>query len=1080
MPRHLFVVVLSLIGFGFISPVLADDGPSVAPATLTCEYLTTPLGIDVTNPRLSWILKPLVERRGLRQTAYQILVASSADSLAKDRGDLWDSGRVESDRSIQVSYAGKPLQSFDRCYWKVRVWDADGKASEWSEPSLWSMGILKPGQWQGTWISYTGAEPGQTKPLETSPAANLRNAWWIWYPEGNPREDAPVGMRYFRRRFNVKDAPLLEASVAITADDRFTLYVNGHKVGASEEGAFAWKKPKWFDIKKWLHPGENVLAVETGNDEPGPAGLSMWITVITDPYERHEFSVSEAFKTSTVGEEGWEKPEFDDSKWKPSKSLGRMGTAPWGKLELAVHKDWVQKTPAPMFRKTFDVSKPVRQATAYVTGLGYYEFRLNGAKVGDRVLDPAFTDYSRRVLYATYDVTKSLTQGKNALGILLGNGWYNMHARAVWDFDHAPWRNWPTARLHLRVEYKDGSVETIVTDDSWKASFGPLVRDSIRSGEVYDARLEQPGWATADFDAAEWKPVEVVKGPEGLLHSEMIRPMRITETLAPKKISQPKPGMWVFDIGQNMAGWVRLQVSGKAGTKVQIRYAERINEDGTINVDSIAAHMRGTPFQTDVYILKGDGVETWRPRFVYHGFQYVEVTGLPSEPTAETIQAEVVHTDFPTAGSFTCSNEMFNKIQTMTLWSYRGNFHGYPTDCPHREKNGWMGDAHLAAEQAMYNFENAPGYLKWLWDIQDSQKKDGQLPGIVPTSGWGFSWGNGPAWDSAFILIPWYLHVYRDDQRAMEEHYAAMKRYVDYVEARSPGRLADFGLGDWVPANTETPRIVTSTGYFYVDCVLVSQFATLLGKDEDAKHYAALAKEVYDAFNKKFYKGKGVYANNSQTALSCALYQGLVPPSEKAAVLARLGESVTRADDHIDTGILGAKYLFHSLSRGGMHDKAFRVATQTTRPSYGRWIERGATTLWEDWDEGSSRNHIMFGDISAWFYQTLAGMNADPKQPAFKHLILRPRPVGDITWVKASHESQYGPVKSGWQLKGGEFVWNITIPVNTSATIYVPCEDPAKITERGETADFTFLRVEGKDAVFNVPSGSYEFHCPAR
>ena len=1018
-----FLAIVSIIGFFAVLPAFGDDGPSIVPATLTCEYHAAPLGIDVTNPRLSWILKPLVEERGLRQTAYRVLVASSPELLAKDQGDLWDTGRVESDRSIQVPYAGKPLQSFQRCYWKVRVWDAHGKASEWSKSALWSMGILKPEEWKGKWISYTGAKPGEKKPLETSPAANLRNAAWIWYPEGDPRKDAPVGKRYFRRRFGVKDAPLLEGSVAITADDRFTLYVNGHKVGTSDEGAYAWRKPKAFDIKKWLKPGENVLAVEAENvaaenNAAGPAGLSMWVTVITDPYERNEFSISEAFKASNEYAEGWEKPDFDDSKWKRSKSLGRMGTAPWGRVEVPVHKDWVQKTPAPMFRKTFDVSKPVRRATAYVTGLGYYEFKLNGKKVGDRVLDPAFTDYSKRVLYATYDVTESIAQGKNALGILLGNGWYNMHARAVWDFDHAPWRNWPTTRLNLRVEYEDGTVETIATDASWKAAFGPLLRDSIRSGEVYDARLEKSGWATPKYDAADWKPVEVVDGPSGVLAAEMIWPMRVTEVLKPKKVSQPKPGMWVFDTGQNMAGWVRLKVSGKAGTKVQIRYAERINDDGTINVDSIAAHMRGTPFQTDVYILKGDGVETWHPRFVYHGFQYVEVTGLPRKPAADTIQAEVVHTDFATAGSFKCSNELLNKIQQMTLWSYRSNFHGYPTDCPHREKNGWTGDAHLAAEQAMYNFENTPGYLKWLWDLQDVQKKNGELAAIVPTSGWGFAWGNGPAWDSAFILIPWYLHVYRDDQRALEEHYTAMKRYVDYVESRSPGKLADFGLGDWVPANTKTPRIVTSTGYFYVDSVLVSRFAKLLGKKEDAKHYAALAEEIHDVFNKKFYKGKGVYANDSQTALSCALYQGLVPPSEKAAVITRLGESVTRADDHLDTGILGAKYLFHALSDNGLHDKAFRIATQTTRPSYGRWIERGATTLWEDWDEGSSRNHIMFGDISAWFYQTLAGINADPKHPAFKHVILRPRPVGDVTWATATHQSQYGPLESAWRFRG--------------------------------------------------------------
>lgn len=705
--------------------------------------------------------------------------------------------------------------------------------------------------------------------------------------------------------------------------------------------------------------------------------------------------------------------------------------------------------------------------------------RLNGAKVGDRVLDPIFTQYNNRVLYATYDVTKQLAQGKNALGVMLGNGFYNPFARDAWYFEKAPWRDDPTMLAQLRLEYADGTSEIIASDETWRASTGPLVHDGIRHGEDYDARLEMPGWDTAAFDDSAWAQPTLVAGPKGVLRAQMTTPTRVMQTIAPVSVTEPKPGVYVFDMGQNFAGWAQLKVSGPAGAKVTMCFSERLLPDGTVDRRISAPYVFEGPFQTDAYTLKGQGEEVWEPRFVFHGYRWVEVTGLPSKPTQDTIRGRVVYTSFSPAGTFECSNDLLNKIQQMTLWSYRSNFVGYPTDCPHREKNGWTGDAHLAAEQAMFNFDNIAAYETWLNNLDDAQEPGGMFPGIVPTSGWGYEWGNGPAWDSAFILIPWYSYLYHGDVGILAQHYDRMKLYVDYLTGRSKDHIVDIGLGDWLPAKTETPVAVTSTGYYFVDAAIIAKIAKLLGKDDDAKKYEALAQKIREAFIKNFCKEDGSVANSSQTALSCALHQGLALPEMEAAILGKLLTSVEKADNHIDTGIHGAKFLFRALSNGGRADVAYRVATQTTPPSYGAWLPHGATTLWEDWQDGYSRNHVMFGDISAWFYQTLAGLQIDPQRPAFKHFFVRPQPVGDLKWVRASHESNYGPIAVSWNRDEKEFRLDVTVPVNTTATIFVPAANPESVLESGQAATQSprvkFLRMEKNTAVFEVGSGKYAF-----
>jgi alpha-L-rhamnosidase len=1068
--RHL--PILCVIFFLLSLPASAADAPARV-GQLQCEYLGNPVGIDVLQPRLSWQM--VDTRHGARQTAYQILVASNEATLQSNEGDLWGSGRIESDQSVHVRYAGKPLTSHQPCHWKVRIWDQDGKATEWSQPAKWSMGILSHTEWQANWLRYT--KPYQRTVEPGSPADELRlsDASWIWTDEGNGAVEVPQGKRFFRRTIELpSEVRPRWAYLVVAADDKFRLWLNGANVSQNAPEPNAWRRAYEVELTEKLKPGRNVLVVDADNEKPGPAGLALKLVVEMADGKRLSWTTDDSWKATAKPAPG--KPFFaadlDDSDWIAAAVTGKVGTAPWGVPQTGANLGWSQKAPSPMFRKTFRVEKPVRRATAYVCGLGYHELRLNGDKVGDHVLDPAFTRYDRRALYVAHDVTEQIAQGDNAVGVMLGNGWYNMHTRATWNFDQAPWRNEPTMLLQLRIELEDGSVQTVVSDSSWQASTGPIVLDGVRTGESYDARLETRGWDTADFDATTWAQPEVVAAPTNNLSPQMMPPIRVTETIEPATVTEPQPGIYVFDMGQNFPGWVQLRVQGKRGTKVTLRYSERTDDAGMIERSEISKFVFEGPFQTDTYTLKGDGIETWEPRFVYHGFRYVEISGLAEKPTLDLLRGRVVHTDFETVGSFECSNPLFNRLVELTQWSYRGNYHGYPTDCPQREKNGWTGDAHLAAEQAMYQFENTAAYAKWIQDIHDEQRETGEIAAIIPTSGWGYQWGNGPAWDSAFLIIPWYVYQYRGDTKILADHYERMRLYVDYLTSRAENGIVKIGLGDWVPADTVTPNTITSTGYYYVDTKIVVRAAEILGKTEDAKKYSALAGEIKQAFNREFYKGDGVYLNGSQTALSCAVYQGLVEDSEREKVLKRLAEHVAGRDDHLDVGILGAKYLFHTLSENGHHDLAYRILNQKTAPSYGDWADRGATTLWEDWKGVTSLNHIMFGDMVTWFYQKLAGINADPKQPGFKHVVIRPMPVADLTYVTAKTESMYGTIRSAWK-KGadGSFVLEVTIPANTTGTVWVPADSEGDVEADGAR----FVRMEEGCAVYAVEAGDYRF-----
>ncbi|NLX71030.1 MAG: family 78 glycoside hydrolase catalytic domain [Clostridiales bacterium] len=875
---------------------------AVTVGRLRCNYLRNPLGVETSNPRLSWVM--FSKERGQRQTGFRILVASSKELLDKDTGDIWDSGVINSEQSIHVLYRGKRLGSRQRCYWKVKVWDKDGKASPWSETAYWEMGLLKQSDWLGQWI------------------------------------------------------------------------------GAPHDGG-------------------------------------------TDP------------------------------------------------------------SPAPLFRCAVTFDKEVVSARAYICGLGYYELYINGRKIGNEVLTPAFTRYDERVLYNTYDVTDAFTLGENVIGVILGNGWYNCFTKEVWNFEQAPWRDRPKLMLQIMVRFNDGSESVIVTDRKWRVSTGPIVFDGLRNGEFYDARLEKPGWNDKGYDDRGWGYAVVVPGPGGVLKSQQMTPIRVTRTIVPESVKEVKPGVFVYDLGQNISGWAQIKVSGPPGTAITLKYAEKLKDDGDIDTSNIEGAVKSGEFQTDKYILKGGEMEIWEPRFTYHGFQYIQVTGFPGKPTLDSVRGRVVHTDFETRGGFECSNELLNSIQHAARWATLSNYMGIPTDCPHREKNGWTGDAQLSAEQVLINFDPMTAYEKWMLDFKDVQRKSGQLPGIVPTGGWGYNWGSGPAWDSAIILIPWYIYLYCGDKTILEDMYPNMKKYVDFMSTMATDDILEFGLGDWCPptggpADHKCPVKVTSTAYYYVNAVILAKIANIIGEKGDAEKYAQLAERIRNAFRREFFNpDTGQVISDSQTSLSCALYQGLVDDDEKDKVLALLVEQVEKTDRHIDCGILGAKYIMNVLTDLGRVDLAYDMATQITFPGWGYWIAQGATTLWETWLGDASRNHHMFSDISAWFYKGLAGINPDPEAPGFKNIVFKPNPVGDLKWVSAWHESMYGRISCSWAVEEDRFVLEVSIPPNSTSTVYIPASDPDSIKENGQPlANHRYIQIKeyrNGRGILLLASGEYRF-----
>ncbi len=758
--------------------------------------------------------------------------------------------------------------------------------------------------------------------------------------------------------------------------------------------------------------------------------------------------------------QGAEGPWSAPASWEMGLLSPADWTARWIAADTKSRENPATEQPAPYFRTEFTLAGRPVAGRAWVCGLGWYELHVNGARSGDGELQPAFTRYDARALYVTHDITPLLREGRNALGTVLGTGWYDHTATDVWDFKQAPWRDQPKLILQVHVRLADGTETTVISSPAWRWQHGPIVADALRNGEQYDACRELTGWDEPGYDQSGWHPVRITQSPGGLLASQQMTPIRVSETIVPVSVNEPGPGVFVFDLGRNITGRARIRAQGKRGSAVVLRYAEKLKDTGDIDQSNIDTMTKSGSFQADSYAFKGTDVEEWESRFSSHGFQYVQAKGWPGRPTAADLDGRAVHTDFEPRGEFSCSLPLLNAIHEACRRSTLYNYHGFPTDCPQRERNGWTGDAQLSAEQALFNFDMDSAYRKWMADIRDCQRPSGQIPAIVPTGGWGFRFGSGPAWDSAALLIPWYLYVYRGDAALLDEHYECMRRYVEFLGTMENGGIVDFGLGDWCPPEWKPsviwnptyrcPAALTDTAYYAVDARILSAAARVTGRADDAERYDALARRIRSAFRGKFLDtATGKVVGDCQASHSCALYQGMVDPAEKPRVLERLVETVEKAGRHIDTGMLGAKYVMHSLTDAGRVDLAWAMATQTTWPGWGDFIRRGATTLWETWSGDSSRNHHMFSDIGAWFYRGLAGLAPDPAEPGFRHFTLTPRPVGDLALVTARHRSPYGWIEVEWRAQGTVFELDLTVPVGCHATVLVPAADGSPVHESG-------------------------------
>jgi len=905
---------------------------SVTVKNLRCEYLNNPLGIDVLEPRLSWMIES--GHRGQRQTAYQILAASTPEQLDDDQGDLWDSGKIGSDQSVHVKYGGAPLTSGQRCYWKVRIWDFAGNPSAYSVPAWWEMGLLLPGDWRAAWIG--------------------------------PSAEAPY-------------------------------------------------------------------------------------------------------------------------------------------------------RPALLLRNELTIARPIKQARAYISGLGYYELSINGRRAGDHVLDPGHTNYDKRALYVTYDVTGLCEVGLNAAAVMLGQGWYGMRNTQ----SHETWGTPPVLYLQINIEHDDGSLTVWTSNETWKIGSGPIIGLSSylwnnSEGEIYDARLEKEGWDAPAYDDADWSGAVEISPPAELMSAQMHEPTRVTKTLPPISVATLGPGRLIYDFGQCFSGWVELKTRGQRGAAVNMRFGELLTASGDLDEDNVYN-------QQNTYILKGGAAESWTPRFTYHGFRYVRVEFDPNLTSVTGLIGEWVHDDVEETGSFSCADELLNRIYEAVRWTQKSLMHsGVYEDCPHRERLGY-GDGHMTTEEAIYNFGMAAFYTKWVQDWADTQ--DAGSGCIYHTAPYHHYSGGGPGWGSSVVLIPWDMYLYYGDTAILAKHYETMKSWVAFLASKTEGNLLQFYalhaeqpewefLGDWVAPRRDMttydwqnvfepepsvadgqPAFEHATGnwpdlasnvlfnsmFLYANMTIVAKIAQLLGDAALASQYYVRAEAVKHAINERFYdREKAVYGNGEQPYQAFALLLDIVPDGESGRVLDSLIRDIEEVrGGHLDTGHFGTRFLLNALTDSGREDIAYKLVSNRTFPSWGYMIEQGATTIWEQWNPHMSRIHSCFVSVGAWFYKGLGGIRMDPEAPGFQHFHVRPFFAENISFAKTTFRSMYGNIVSDWSTDRQGLRLRLEIPANSTADVYLPADCIDRVLEAGRPAQLSagvswLGEADGK-MVFRLVSGCYHF-----
>ncbi len=1063
LPAFFFLRLTPLL---LLSLLIAEaPAANLHSARLRCECFDNPLGIDELHPQLSWIVES--EARAEVQSAYQVLVSSRKDLLEQDRGDLWDSGKVTSENTTAITYAGSALRSSQRCYWKVRVWDRAGSPSGWSAPASWSMGLLHPGDWKAAWIGH------DTKLATSLRNANFEEAVWVGPPKASSEQTATGDWLYVVQWDLPQDATLQHAELLAAAGGKLWASIQGKQVLAAKPG---WEKNQPLDVTDVLVAGKNELRFKVSNDDEGPAALLVKLTAKTSTGKEIALTSDSSWQCIKTEGVNWQSRPLAEPELTPCREIGKYGCRPWGKMLFL--------PPAALFRKEFEVTRPVVSATLHVTAFGACQARLNGQCVSDDYFTPGWTDYAKRVYYRSYDVAEQIRAGTNALGGELSDGWFSGYVG--WVRVRNLYGKKPRIRMQLHLVYEDGSSEIVGTGPDWKTTEGPTREADLLMGERFDARLIQAGWDQAGFKDTHWQTVATGAELSPVVESAPGPPVVPWEELAPRQITEPTPGVYVFDLGQNFAGVVRLKVRGARGQKIVLRFAERLSPDGTAYTKNLRAARA-----TDTYICRGGEIETWQPRFTLHGFQYVEVEGLRSPPDKETITGVALSSDTPRAGTFACSDPMLNQLHKNIYWTQRSNFMDIPTDCPQRdERLGWTGDAQVYVATACLNADVQAFFRKWLVDLSDAQRPDGQFPKVAPekvTLGDG-----GPAWADAGVICPWTIYEVYGDKRLLRQQYPSMKRFIEFCRQRSTEDLLApekyHCFGDWLSIKADTPKEVIYSAYFAYSAQLMAKAANVLGHKDDAQEYRQLFEAIKAAFNTAYVEEDGIIRGDTQCCYVLALAYGLLDEPRRAQAARHLVEDIASRGYHLSTGFIGTKDLMLVLSSIGRNDVAYRLIHNETFPSWGFSIKQGATSIWERWDgwtpeQGfqshwmNSFAHYSFGAVYQWMFENIGGIRR--AEPSYKHFVVAPQLGGDLAWAKTDYESLRGRISSRWEQTGQRLRLEVTVPANTTAEVRLPTPSPKNIREGGQpiatAPGVVSVEVANGETILRVGSGLYVF-----
>ena len=1037
----------------------AVEEAAVSVAGLRADYLTDPIGLENTTPTLSWLLES--GARNQMQRAYRVRAASSREALAAGTADRWDSGKVVSPASAGIAYTGQALHSRDQVWWQVRVWDAANRASGWSTPAHFEMGLLTAGDWSAHWITHPEFQGPQPHPVVvTLPATDARYVRLDVGKLGAPIKEG--GFPYLVSRLQ-----LAEIEVRDSAAPTVNL-ARGAAVAASESFEVPGSWEARFVTDGSVTTEQAPLGYTSYERRDQALGQPIWLRLDLGA-TKHFNQVVLYPRTDTTTDSG-------ATAGFPVDYSVRTGAAPDGPftdqatIVGQVPPPAYRSAPAamPVFARHFEVGKPVRSARLYATGLGVGAATVNGQAVTDAVLEPANTDYGQRVEYATYDVTGLLRSGTNAIGVQLGNGMYNNPSTPGRYQKFSAGARTPQLLAQLEVTYTDGTSSLVGSDESWRTTLGGTTFSSWYGGEDFDARRLGPEWDQPAADLTGWSAAAASTSPIPAEHlsARSAPPVKAVETVRAKAITQPKPGTYVVDLGVNIAGWQELRVSGPAGATVTMRPSELLNADGTVNQSTT-----GSPIY-DRYTLSGNGIETWHPRFAYHGFRYLQLEGLPSAPTPDTVTGLVLRAANGQAGSFDSSHELLNQVHGIIDRAIQGNMYSVLTDCPHREKLGWLEEDHLVFDSVARNYDVAAYYRSLVRNMAEAQTGDGLVPDIAPEyTVFNGGFRDDPNWGGALVLAPLELfHTYGDTE-VLKTYYPNMVRYLDYLGGRAQGNLLDFGLGDWIAFDQSTPTGVTASYAYHQLAAGMAEIARALGKSDDATRWTGLADTIAGAFNGKYLdRSRHTYGSGSQASDAFALDMGVVPADERQAVLDHLVNAIAANGFHLTVGEIALPSVFRVLSGAGRDDVVYAVATQTGNPSYGYQVVHGATSLTENWDgptSGDSQNHFMLGAIDEWFTSGLAGIKAAPGSIGYARLVIKPAALGDLTRVDGSYRTPYGEVVSDWTRDGQAFGLEVTIPVNTTAIVHVP----GTATSPGLTPAGT----ENGYTVFALGSGHYSF-----